>query len=221
MGSHRMGKFYFGLDLLINLGGPWLVYSLVEGSVSTTVALLLSSLPPIIWSLVQLVHSRKVDVISLLVIAGIAASLVATLLGGNPRLLLVRESFITGIFGLVFLGSLWFPRPLMFYIVKATVAKQGIAEAQFAGRWSIPGFRQTFYLMTAVWGIGLIAQAVMQVILAFALSIEQDLVISPIVGYGFYLILFGWSFWYGKRRREKGERLAARAAQESTGDGAI
>ena len=71
-----------------------------------------------------------------------------------------------------------FPRPLMFHIAKATVAKQGIAEAKFAERWSIPGFRQTFYLMTAVWGAGLIAQMVLQVILAFALSIEQGLVVS-------------------------------------------
>jgi hypothetical protein len=215
-----IGRFYFGLNLLVNLGGPWLVYRLAEGSMSTTAALLLSSLPPILWSLLELVHSRKLDVISLLVLAGIAASVVATLLGGNPRLLLVRESFITGIFGLVFLGSLWFPRPLMFYIVKATVAKQGMAEAEFAGKWSIPGFRQTFYLMTVVWGTGLIVQAALQVVLAFTLSIEQDLVVSPIVGYGFYLMLFGWSFWYGKKRRKKGEQAAALAAKRASGEGA-
>jgi hypothetical protein len=92
-----MGRFYVALDFLVNLGGPWLVYRLVEGSTSTTIALLLSSLPPIIWSLWQLVHSRKLDVIGMLVIAGIAASLVATMLGGNPRLLLVRESIELGL----------------------------------------------------------------------------------------------------------------------------
>jgi hypothetical protein len=54
---------------------------------------------------------------------------------------------------------------------------------------------------------------VLQIILAFALSIEQDLVVSPIVGYGLYFVLFGWSFWYGKRRRKQGERLAGSAAK--------
>jgi intracellular septation protein A len=207
------GKIFVALDFLVNLGGPWLVYRMVEKSTSMTEALMLSSVPPIIWSLWQLIYSRKLDVIGMLVIAGIAASLAATMLGGNPRLLLVRESFITGIFGLVFLGSLWFPRPLMFYIVQATVAKQGIAEDQFAARWSVSRFRQTFYVMTAVWGAGLIAQMVLQIVLAFVLSIEQDLVVSPIVGYGFYFVLFGWSFWYGKRRKKEGERLAASAAK--------
>ena len=33
------------LDFLVNLGGPWVVYRLVEGSTSTITALLLSSLP--------------------------------------------------------------------------------------------------------------------------------------------------------------------------------
>ncbi|HTD15758.1 MAG TPA: VC0807 family protein, partial [Chthoniobacterales bacterium] len=139
-----MGKFFVALDFLVNLGGPFLVYQLVAGHMSETAALMLSSAPPILWSIGQLIWSRKVDALSLLVIAGIALSLVATLLGGSPRLLLVRESFITGIFGLVFLGSLLFPKPLVFYLAKPTVAKQGMSEEEFASRWSIPGFRYIF-----------------------------------------------------------------------------
>jgi intracellular septation protein A len=95
-----------------------------------------------------LIWNRKLDVLSLLVLTGIALSLVATLLGGSPRLLLVRESLVTGIFGLIFLGSLLFPKPLMLNIVKTTVTKQGMNEDPFASRCSIPGFRFTFYLMT-------------------------------------------------------------------------
>ena len=120
-----MGKLLVALDFLVNLGGPFLVYHLAEGHMSTTAALIWSSTPPIIWSVVQLLRSRTLDAMSMLVIAGIALSLIATLLGGSPRLLLIRESFITGIFGLIFLGSLLFPRPLLFQLVKTTVAKQG------------------------------------------------------------------------------------------------
>jgi hypothetical protein len=103
-----MGKFFVALDFLVNLGAPFLVYQLVSGHMSETAALMLSSVPPILWSIGQLIWSRKLDALSLLVITGIALSLVATLLGGSPRLLLVRESLITGIFGLIFLGSLLF-----------------------------------------------------------------------------------------------------------------
>jgi hypothetical protein len=81
----------------------------------------------------------------MLVIAGIALSLIATLLGGSPRLLLIRESFITGIFGLIFLGSLLFPRPLLFQLVKTTVAKQAPARKPLprSGQYPVSVSRST------------------------------------------------------------------------------
>jgi hypothetical protein len=204
-----MGKFFVALDFLVNLGGPFLVYQLAAGHMSETAALMLSSAPPIVWSIGQLIWSRKVDVVSLLVITGIALSLMAALLGGSPRLLLVRESFVTGIIGLIFLGSLLFPKPLVFHIAKATVTKQGMSEETFASGWSIPGFRFTFYLMTTIWGAGLLVEATLKIILAFTMPIGPFLVVSPIISYGIYFGLLGWSLWYGNRRRKAGERLAA------------
>jgi intracellular septation protein A len=207
-----MGKLFVALDFLVNLGGPFLVYQLAARHMSETAALMLSAAPPILWCIGQLIRSRKLDALSLLVITGIALSLVATLLGGSPRLLLVRESFITGIIGLIFLGSLLFPKPLMFHIVKTTVTKQGMNEEAFAGRWSIPGFRFTFYLMTIVWGAGLLVEATVKIILAFTIQTGLFLVVSPIISYSIYFGLLGWSIWYGNQRRKAGERLAAAAA---------
>ena len=213
-----MVKFFVALDFLINLGGPFLVYQLATGHMSETAALILSSAPPILWSIGQLIWNRKLDVLSLLVITGIALSLIATLLGGSPRLLLVRESFITGLFGLIFLGSLLFPKPLMFHIVKTTVTKQGMSEEAFASRWSVPGFRFTFYLMTTVWGAGLLVEATLKIILAFTMPAGPFLVVSPIISYGIYFGLLAWSIWYGNQRRKAGERLAAASASNITAE---
>jgi intracellular septation protein A len=212
-----MGKFFVILDFLVNLGGPFLVYQLAVGHMSETGALMLSSAPAILWSIGQLIWSRKLDALSLLVIAGIALSLIATLMGGSPRLLLVRESLVTGIFGLIFLGSLLFPKPLLFHLVKATVSKQRMRPDDFASRWSIPGFRFTFYLMTVVWGVGLLVEAITKIILAFTMATGPFLAISPIISYGVYFGLLGWSIWYGNQRRKAGERLAAAAQSGSPG----
>jgi hypothetical protein len=51
---------------------------------------------------------------------------------------------------------------------------------------------------------------------AFTLPISEFLVISPVLGYGIYFGLMGWSFWYGNQRRKAGERLAALAAKSVT-----
>jgi hypothetical protein len=66
--------------------------------------------------------------------------------------------------------------------------------------------------MTTVWGIGLVVEATLKIVLAFTLPIGEFLVISPVLGYGIYFGLMGWSFWYGNQRRKAGERLAALAA---------
>jgi len=213
-----MGKFFVALDFLVNLGGPFLLYQLAIGHMSETAALMLSSAPPILWSIGQLIWSRKLDALSLLVISGISLSLVATLLGGGPRLLLIRESFITGIFGLVFLASLLSPKPLVFHLAKTMVVKQGMKEEVFASSWSIPGFRFTFYLMTVVWGAGLLLEATLKIILAFTIQTGLFLVVSPIISYGIYIGLLAWSILYGNQRRKAGERLAAASAGTTTAE---
>jgi intracellular septation protein A len=204
-----MGKLFVIFDFLVNLGGPFLVYQLAAGHMTETAALMLSSAPPIVWSVGQLIWSRKIDALSLLVILGIALSLIATLMGGSPRLLLVRESFVTGIFGVIFLGSLLFRKPLMFLVVKSSISKQGMSQEAFSSRWSIPGFGFTFYLMTAVWGAGLLVEATLKIILAFTMQIGLFLVFSPIISYAIFFGLLGWSMWYGNQRRKLGDRLAA------------
>src|SRR5208337_5202234 len=89
---------------------------------------ILSSIPPILWSVMELARFRRLDAVSLLAVIGIFLSLAAMALGGNPRLLLARESLVTGIIGLLFLASLLLPRPLMFYLARSTMAKE-TAEA--------------------------------------------------------------------------------------------
>jgi hypothetical protein len=68
-------------------------------------ALLASSAPPIAWSLVEFARHRRVDALSVLVAAGIVLSLLAMIGGGGPKFLQLRENLVTGIIGLVFLGS--------------------------------------------------------------------------------------------------------------------
>jgi hypothetical protein len=75
-----------------------------------------SAVFPAVNGLVTIVHRRHLDIIGAVVLIGIVVSIVATLVGGDPKLLLIRESFATGALGMVCLTSLVWPRPLMFYI---------------------------------------------------------------------------------------------------------
>jgi hypothetical protein len=205
-------KFYIVLDFLVNLGGPILIYNTFQKSLGEVNALILSSVPSIGWSLLSFFKTRKLDPISLLVLSGIVFSLIAILIGGDSKVLLIRESFVTGLFGLFFLGSLLAKRPFFYYVVE-TVASKGDPEKarEFSEKWVYPGFRHTFRLMTVVWGAGLVLEAILKTVLAFAMPINLFLVIAPIIGYAIYFGLMGWSFWYGKKKKKEGEERRAAA----------
>src|SRR5271167_1444915 len=111
--------------------------------------LILSSIPPILWSVTELARFRRLDAVSLLAVIGIFLSLAAMALGGNPRLLLARESLVTGIIGLLFLASLLLPRPLMFYLARSTMAKETAeAAVRFESYWLKPRFVRSVYIVT-------------------------------------------------------------------------
>jgi hypothetical protein len=199
------------LPFAINIALPLLIYHYAAPHFGERNALILSSAPPILWSAIEIARFRRLDAVSLLVVIGIFLSLAAMTLGGDPRLLLARESLVTGMIGLIFLGSLTLARPLMFYLARSSMAKESAEAAdRFESLWLKPRFVRSMYLMTWVWGIGLVCEAVLRFWLAFAWPIEQFLAISPFIGYGIYFTLMGWTLWYVRRLK------AAGRAREST-----
>ena len=72
-----------------------------------------------------------------------------------------------------------------------------ILDQQGCGRSKIhPGARPMVTIITAVWGIGLLLECGVQVMLALTLSIEQVLLLSPIVRYGMWAILLLWAIFF-------------------------
>ena len=80
------------LELLVNFILPFVIYNYAEAPLGAVRALLLSSVPPILWSLVEFARHRRLDALSVLVVAGIALSLLAMLGGGGVQFLQLREN---------------------------------------------------------------------------------------------------------------------------------
>jgi hypothetical protein len=201
-----MNRFSKLLPLAVNIALPLLIYHYAAPHFGERNALILSSIPPMLWSAIELARFRRLDAVSLLAVIGIFLSLAAMAFGGSPRLLLARESLVTGIIGLLFLGSLLLPRPLIFYLARSTMAK-GSAEAavRFESYWLKPRFVRSMYIMTWVWGLGLVFEAAVRFWMAFAWAVEQFLAISPFISYGIYFSLMGWTLWYARRLKAAGE----------------
>jgi hypothetical protein len=199
------------LEILVNFVLPYVIYIKAEASIGQAHALMAASLPPIAWSVLEFARKRRVDALSVLVIAGIVLSLLAFLGGGSVRFLQLRENLVTGLIGLVFLGSAAVGRPLIYQLARASKLRTSPEEAKrFEELRGNQGFRRSMTVMTLVWGFGLLAQTVAACILVFRMSIPNYLIVSPILGYGTMGGLALWTFLYVRRRKRRAE--SARAA---------
>ena len=207
-------------EALVNFILPFLIYNYAEARLGDVRALLASSAPPILWSMIEFARNRRLDAVSLLVVSGIALSLLAMLGGGGVRFLQLREKLVSAVIGLAFLGSALIGKPLIYELARASMRRKSAAEAeQFEALQVHAGFRRTMTVMTLVWGVGLLADVAVSVALLFVLSIREYLIVNPILGYGTMGALSLWSFLYGRRAKRRGEaRRAALDAEVRAGD---
>ena len=156
---------------------PFLTYVLLTSyapRLSQVITLGLSATFPTINGLVTIVRRRHLDIIGAVVLIGIVVSIVATLVGGDPKLLLIRESFVTGALGVVCLTSLVWPRPLMFYIGRQFSAGEDSAKfAMFNALWQHPRARHTFRVMILVWAIGWIGEFALRIAMVLTLGLDS------------------------------------------------
>jgi hypothetical protein len=85
-------------------------------------ALLLVTLLPLLGISIGLIRSHHVDAIGVVSLAFIVVGVATSFTSGDERFLLVKESLITGAFGLICFVSLLLPRPSLFFLARSAVA---------------------------------------------------------------------------------------------------
>jgi hypothetical protein len=148
----------------------------------------------------------------MIALIGIAVGLVgAVALHGSATLLKVRESLLTGLFGAVCLGSLAAKRPVMYYLGRSFATGGEPAQVEeFDTIWDLPGAARRFRFVTAVWGVGLVGEAVVRFVLALTVSTQRFLEISPVLNWG----VIGALLWFTTVSVRAGERQVLAAVEQ-------
>ena len=193
------------VELAVNLVLPYVIYVAAKPRLGDVDALLCSMLPPLAWSVIEFARKRRIDALSLFILAGIALSLLAFVGGGSVRFLQLRENLVTGAFGLAFLISAAIGRPLIYELARANMRRSSEAKAASFEKLNDNVYvRRSMMRMTLVWGFGLIAQTAIACALVFTMSIGAYLLVSPIVGYAGIGALALWTFWYVRHQQRTG-----------------
>lgn len=216
MGRLRAVLLSWGPTILFNAFLPFLTYGiLTDRGMSQLSALSISAVWPAIEVAVLFAIRRRIDEIGVLSLLIIALGVISALVLQSERLILIKDSAVTGLFGLVLLGSLLAPRPLMFYFGRK-FATDGSAEKLewWNGLWRYAGFRRTQRILTVVWGVTFVAEAAARIELTELLSVDTMVAVSAVLPYVVTAALITWTILYTRRARARAGQAAATPVAE-------
>lgn len=169
--------------LILSIVCMLLIYNLLHPYFppSSIIPLLGASLCPLLANILSIVRQRQLDVFGVMVLLGLVVSIIGLLLGGNQQMLLIRESFVTGGIGLAFLVSLILPKPTGYYFARQFLTGNDPKKREeFAALWQQPHFRQVIRGGTIFWGLLLVGEFLLRVMMVFTLPVPVVLAFSPI-----------------------------------------
>jgi len=189
-------------NLLINAVAPFVINTLARPHMSAIDALLLASSVPALFTLGGLVWKKRIDTVGVLVVVSLLLSAVFALVFKSPRLLLLQSSAVSGLFGVVMLISLLFPRPILFYLIRSILTQNDAQRlASFNADWAFPQIRSFYRILTVVWGCLTVAQVLLHALLVFILPISLMLVLGPILNFAVIMPTAHWSMYYFRKNK--------------------
>ncbi len=191
--------------LVIDVAMPIVVFNVLTSyGVSTLRALAAGGLFPASNNLRVWAKSRRLEPLGIIVMTLLVIGTAASLISGSVFFALIKESFLTAAFGFLCLGSLLAERPLMFYINRQFAADADPVRLEWwNGLWRYPNFRAAQRLVTTVWGIAYLVEALLRVGFALVLPPAQVVAISPMMAFGVMIVLIAWTRRYMLALRER------------------
>lgn len=191
--------------LAVDVGAPVVAYYVLHLlGASDWVALFASTLVAALRIVWVAARRRSLDLFATVMLVVFGLGLILSFVSGDPRFLLLKDSFVTGAVGLTFLATVLVgDRPL------TLAARQGWspAEAEELGEEyrTDKGVRRGYRFTSTVWGVGLLAEAAIRVPLVYLLPIDRMVGLSTAM---LVAVLVGLSVWT--------VRWAARVRRSST-----
>ncbi|MFI7670936.1 VC0807 family protein [Nocardia sp. NPDC049526] len=153
--------------------------------------------------IIETIRTRRLEPFAAIMLGVFAFGLVGSLISGDPRMMIVKDSAGTAIVGIAFLISTVVGKPLTYLSARKALAAAGPAElAEFEASYRAnPAKRRGFNTLAMAWGGGLVAEAIVRILLAYQLPIHTMAWLSPVLSIIFFTPLIALSVRFVKRAR--------------------
>ena len=170
---------------------------------------LTGALIAIVWSISLLVikywRFRSIELFPALAIPVILIELIGTLITRNPDFYLASAAIDNLLWGLLFLGSLIFARPLI--QIFAELLNPGLGSPEFLSHFEmpVPLYRSAWKILTMIWAVVSFLKAAVLILSQLNLPLEAFLVVRTAAGFPVLVVLLIFTYrfpnWYWQRAR--------------------
>ncbi|NHN56287.1 hypothetical protein G9U51_10920 [Calidifontibacter sp. DB0510] len=169
---------------------------------STTWALLASTIAAGVRMVYLIRRQGEVDGFSAFMVFVFAGGLALSWWTGDARFLLLKGCFATVVVGVIFAASSLVRRPLSFEVAKRLAAGDGHSRGELQRGWAeSAAFRRGMYLMTSVWGLGLVVEALLRIVLIYRLDVDRAVIATTVVQIAAIALMGGWNVWFVEASR--------------------
>jgi hypothetical protein len=169
------------IDIGLPLGSYYLLHNAL--GVSIWLSLALSSIGPVVRTCYSVLAERKPNILAALMLAVNVAGIIVSLLTGDPRQMIAKDSLISSVIAIAILASVAAGRPLMSAALKPYMTR-GVPRRVAAWENLAAGsarFRHYEKVYSAIWGVTSLAACVAQLIGAYTLPISRMVWLSTVM----------------------------------------
>ncbi|MEU1427549.1 VC0807 family protein [Nocardia sp. NPDC005746] len=157
-------------DILVPLA---VYFALHAAGYSDFVALLAGALCSGAVVLVEAIRARRVDALAALILAGFVFGIASSLISGDVRMIIVRDSITTAVIGVAFGISAVVGKPLTYVAARKAFAGSPAKLADMEHKFRTnPVVRRLHNRIAVLWGAGLLGESVLRVVLAYRLPVH-------------------------------------------------
>ncbi|MCX5140346.1 MULTISPECIES: VC0807 family protein [unclassified Streptomyces] len=161
--------------LLVDVGVPLVSYYLLKSTgMGTFGALAWSSVLPAVRTAWGVVRDRRLNGLAALMVTVNAVGLLLSLVAGDPRLMLLKDSGVSSTIGLVVLVTALRGRPMMSAGLRPWLTRGEAAKSAAWQRLSTESdaFRRAEMRFSAVWGAALLTECAVRAVGAYTVPVE-------------------------------------------------
>ncbi|GAA2923669.1 VC0807 family protein [Streptomyces mexicanus] len=160
------------VDVAVPVGGYYLLKD--AAGMSTLAALGWSSVVPALRSGWSAVKERRVNALAVLILFVNVVGLLLSLVAGDPRLMLAKDSGVSSAIGIGVLVSVALGRPMMTAVMKPWLVKGDAAREAAWARLTAGSarFRRAEKVFSLVWGVVLLGECGVRVLGAYTLPVD-------------------------------------------------